>query len=879
MCDEFESGFDSFDDVSDSFDDVSVDDLSSTMDEVSVMDDDMGAFEDFEDVSESVTDDSVMDLMDETEVVIDESIFEDDMTQYEDIGGLDSEDIDETSFDIQDDTLLDESDYIEDIQEDTLLNEADVSDELIIDSSNTLDTGIEDESNDDTLIENVESEVSTEDVQEHLNEDDTQSVEQNESIDNLDEMDLSASQEETQTLEDEDEFAEESEVSQNDSENFSEEYESSENIQDDNETTDIVENEPENTDENFEEVIGIEETESSVYGEAEEFTTDESDFAQIESSTGEDISSEIETETNDIEEDSIEVNPETSDEIENADSLDDSDFMPDEIETIGSVEEHAPETTSELDSSEETITLDEMSENSALDNMTEYMAEHNYGLDDFETYSQDPEWQQLNNELLESDGREPIDYSENVETSAMDSMTEYMYEHNYGRDDFETYSQDPEWQQLNNDLLQEMGREPIDYSENVETSAMDSMTEYMYEHNYGRDDFETYSQDPEWQQLNNDLLQEMGREPIDYSENVETSTMDSMTEYMYEHNYGLDDFETYSQDPEWQQLNNDLLQEMGREPIDYGETGETFIEDTGYNDIPESEQSILDIMDNVEVDDMESLDDALDNDLAKPDFSVEEWMNDVSDPSLDEAFQLDDVVENPTVVEELENVEAPYDIEHNVEFAESLLEDRPELAEMFRNGEFFEQGNNEHGFEGTCGETTQANTLNKLLGTNEITENDVLNIAIDKNLCEVDVLDPANSGGTSTEQFMQLYDEMNHRVGDKLNIELFDYDDALGIDDMASRIENGSVLNIAVDSYELWDQPRDITDTAHYTDHWISVTGVDRRVDGGIIGFKIVDSGGGESYLDIDKFERCYYGAKDSPVIDPTCIVVSRKGK
>ena len=824
MCDELESGFDSFDDVSDSFDDVSVDDLSSTMDEVPIMDDDMGAFEDFEDVSEPVTDDSVMDLMDETEVDIDEGIFEDDMTQYEDIDGLDTEDIDDVSFDIQDDTLLDELDYIEDIQEDTLLDESDVSDELIIDSGNTLDAGIEDESNDDTLVENVESEVSTEDVQEHLYEDDTQSVEQDELTDDLDEMDLSVSQDETQTLEDE--FTEESEESQNDSEDFSEEYESSENIQDDNETTDIVENEPENTDENSEEVIGIEETESSVYGEAEEFITDESDFAQIESSTGEDISSEIETEINDIEEDNIEVGPETSDEIENANSLDDSDFMSDEIETIEPVEENAPETTSELDSSEETITLDEMSENSALDNMTEYMAEHNYGRDDFETYSQDPEWQQLNNELLESDGREPIDYSENVETSAMDSMTEYMYEHNYGREDFETYSQDPEWQQLNNDLLQELGREPIDYSENTETLTMDSMTEYMYEHNYGRDDFETYSQDPEWQQLN-----------------------------------------------------NDLLQEMGREPIDYDETGETSIEDTDYNDIPESEQSISDIMDNVEVDDMESLDDALDNDLAKPDSSVEEWMNDVSAPTLDEAFELDDVVENPTVVEELEIVDAPYDIEHNVEFAESLLEDRPELTEMFRNGEFFEQGNNEHGFEGTCGETTQANTLNKLLGTNEITENDVLNIAIDKNLCEVDVLDPANSGGTSTEQFMQLYDEMNHRVGDKLNIELFDDDDALGINDMASRIENGSVLNIAVDSYELWDQPRDITDTAHYTDHWISVTGVDRSVDGGIIGFKIVDSGGGESYLDIDKFERCYYGAKDSAVIDPTCIVVSRKGK
>ena len=95
------------------------------------------------------------------------------LTQYEDIGGLDTEDIDDVSFDIQDDTLLDESDYIEDIQEDTLLDESDVSDELIIDSGNTLDTGIEDESNDDTLVENVESEVSTEDVQEHLYEDDT----------------------------------------------------------------------------------------------------------------------------------------------------------------------------------------------------------------------------------------------------------------------------------------------------------------------------------------------------------------------------------------------------------------------------------------------------------------------------------------------------------------------------------------------------------------------------------------------------------------------------------------------------------------------------------------------------------------------------------
>ena len=594
MCDELDSGFDSFDDVGGSFDDVSVDDLSSTMDDVSVVDDNFDSFEEFEETLELTSDDSIMDVMDDTEVDtnMEAEFFEEDVTQYEDVGDFDSEIIDE-----------------------------------------------------DVSVDNVE----------------------------------------------------------------------------------LTEEEPVD--------VGMEEIELA---------------------------------------------------------------------------EEEP---------------GEISETSALDNVTEYMAEHNYGPDDFETYSQDPEWQQLNNELLESDGREPIDYSENTETSAMDNMTEYMYEHNYGRDDFETYSQDPEWQQLNNDLLEEMGREPIDYSENTEASAIDNMTEYMYEHNYGREDFETYSQDPEWQQLNNDLLEEMGREPIDYSETGEVS------------------------------------------------------EEALFEDIPESEQSVADIMDRVEVDDTETLEDVLDDTVNKPDSSVEEWMDDVAVSTPEESFEENEVSVTFPTIEEIENADVPYDIQHNVEFSEALLEERPELAEMFENGEFFEQGNNEHGFEGTCGETTQANTLNKLLGTNEITENDVLNIAIDKNLCKVDILDPANSGGTSTEQFIQLYDEMNHRVGDKLDVELFDYENALGIDDMASKIENGSVLNIAVDSYELWDQPRDITDTAHYTDHWISVIGVDRSADGDITGFKIVDSGGGESYLDVDKFERCYYGAKDNPVLDPTCIVVSRKGK
>ncbi|MZT57326.1 hypothetical protein GT730_06225 [Blautia wexlerae] len=545
------------------------------------------------------------------------------------------------------------------------------------------------------------------------------------------------------------------------------------------------------------------------------------------------------------------------------------------------------------------------------------------------------------------------------ENSALDNMAEYMSEHNYGREDFETYSQDPEWQQLNNDLLEADGKEPIEYGEETETSALDNMAEYMSEHNYGREDFETYSQDPEWQQLNNDLLEADGKEPIEYGEETETSALDNMAEYMSAHNYGQEDFETYSQDPEWQQLNNDLLEADGKEPIEYGEEPESITEVPSADENSEVEQSVSDIMDNVEVTDSESLDDFSEelDETHSPESSIEELMDSTDvqenedeleaeselepeveaesevepeieleaeveaepevEPELEPEIEAEPEVEpelepeveaepeaepelepeveaepeaepelEPEVEAEpelepeiIEDTDSYIDIEHNDEFTELLLEERPDLAEMFENGEFYEQGNNEYGFEGTCGETTQANTLNSLLGTNEITENDVLSVAIDKNLCEVDNLDPANSGGTSTEQFMDLYNEMNHQNGDKLDVELFDYEDALSLDDMASRLENGSVLNIAVDSNELWDLPTDITDTAHYTDHWISVTGVDRDVTGNISGFKIIDSGGGEKYLDVDKFERCYYGSSDNPVLDPTCIVVSRKGK
>ena len=677
-----------------------------------------------------------------------------------------------------------------------------------------------------------------------------------------------------------------------------------------------------------------------------------------------------------------------------------SDYMTEE--TVEDVTADVTEETVEdvtVDVTEETmeVPVETTEEATAYDSMYEYMADHNYGREDYETYSKDPEWQALNNDLLEEMGRDPIDYGEAESGSAYDSMYDYMVEHNYGREDYETYSKDPEWQELNNDLLQEMGRDPIEYEEtqelsdlmdetadeipveiaeepvveeptevveepvveeptevveesvveettepNVETteesSAYDNMYDYMVEHNYGREDYETYSKDPAWQELNNDLLQEMGRDPIEYEEtqelsdlmdetadeipveiaeepvveeptevveepvveeptevveesvveeatepNVETteesSAYDNMYDYMVEHNYGREDYETYSKDPVWQELNNDLLEETGREPIDYEETQElSDLMDETADEIPAEvvEEPVVEepTEPNVETTEESSAYDNMYDYMVEHNYGREDYETYSKDPEW-QALNNDLLEEMGR--EPIEYQDIVYDVEHNYEFNDVLLSENPEFNGMFESGEFYQQGLNEYGFNGTCGETTQANTFNHMLGTNEFTENDVLNIALEKDLCFNDPSDLNSCGGTSTEQFMQLYEEMNHRTGDQLNVELFDYDQALSINEMADRLDQGGMLNIAVDSKELWDEPRDMT--PHNTDHWISVVGVDRDLSGNVQGFKIIDSGGGENYLDIDHFERCYYGSEDNPVLDPTCIVVSKKGK
>jgi hypothetical protein len=357
------------------------------------------------------------------------------------------------------------------------------------------------------------------------------------------------------------------------------------------------------------------------------------------------------------------------------------------------------------------------------------------------------------------------------------------------------------------------------------------LTEYMNRNNYGEQDFETYSQDPEWKELHQRVFPEFHEstdsvEPV--SEVVDPQEdFNRLSEYMNRNNYGESDFDTYSQDPEWKELHQKVFPEAHLSDEILNLTDISSDSNPSDSDIESLEQ---------ENDSLEDSDD-------KPDYVDQEY-------------------------EELNNSE---------------LNENDVNPDLYETGRFYEQGINEYGFEGTCGPTSQANAINELLGSNELNENKILGIAIDNNLCTTDG-PPDACGGTTTKQFMELYEKVNEDIGDKIVTELYEFENALSVDQMAEKIDSGSILNVAVDADELWSRPREhgvnemgepINDFA--SDHWISVTGTKKDDLGNVIGFDVIDSGGGVSYVDKDKFDKICFGTDEHKVLDPTCIVVSKK--
>ena len=329
------------------------------------------------------------------------------------------------------------------------------------------------------------------------------------------------------------------------------------------------------------------------------------------------------------------------------------------------------------------------------------------------------------------------------------------------------------------------------------------------------------------------------------NETAEEKHYDTLYDYLCDHNYSREDYDTYSKDPEWQRLNNEYLIQNGREPIDYSATDTDLNVPDVQNEIPEEvpAEEISAEMEPIGVDTTESVPDAV-------------------LPVTVETVDTAAAVETEMPERELDEFETM-----------GAMDD----ADFYESGSFYTQGINEYGYTGTCGETSVANTMNRVLGTNEYTENKVLDVAVQEGLCDTSSFE--DSGGTTTKQFMELYEHMNEACGSQLDVELTEHSNVLSMEEAAQRLEDGCTLNVAVDSATLWDEPDPMGAPAvdsRATDHWITVTGVQRDGDGSILGFDIIDSGGGVSYVDADKYQAMCYGTDDLELTDPTCIVVSK---
>ena len=117
-------------------------------------------------------------------------------------------------------------------------------------------------------------------------------------------------------------------------------------------------------------------------------------------------------------------------------------------------------------------------------------------------------------------------------------------------------------------------------SNQTSLSPAQALASYMYKHNYGKEDYAIYSQDPEWRVLQKAANPDCKIPPLDSKK-----AYSLLYQYMSSHNYGTGDFEEYSKDPIWQELHNAIYpnssESISEDKISYNEFGVQSVESIG----------------------------------------------------------------------------------------------------------------------------------------------------------------------------------------------------------------------------------------------------------------------------------------------------------
>ena len=154
-------------------------------------------------------------------------------------------------------------------------------------------------------------------------------------------------------------------------------------------------------------------------------------------------------------------------------------------------------------------------------------------------------------------GNGDIDNSENINSTEQDEQTDFMDSTKNmdlsNANDNETNVDNSEQFGNNNFKDSDLSDTPKPY---------DSVSDYMNDHNYGADDFATYSQDPVWRDLQQSENPDYELPPL-----TQENAKKQLSDYMNAHNYGADDLSTYSQDPKWRELQSAAFPDYELPPV------------------------------------------------------------------------------------------------------------------------------------------------------------------------------------------------------------------------------------------------------------------------------------------------------------------------
>lgn len=181
---------------------------------------------------------------------------------------------------------------------------------------------------------------------------------------------------------------------------------------------------------------------------------------------------------------------------------------------------------------------------------------------------------------------------------------------------------------------------------------------------------------------------------------------------------------------------------------------------------------------------------------------------------------------------------------------------RNTFPEFFENGIYFNQGYNYFLFENTCGQSISASALNILFHTNYYSENMLVDLSVNNNLCDVKYFEEKKRGSQYSDQLVSTINQISNKNKDKVNCKILKKEDFLSVEEINVFLKNKGLIVLNISSSILWDNK----DIEEKIDHYILLTKTNIE-NGKIKGFYIVDSSGSNiNYIDINKYKDILYG-------------------